>query len=283
MTKQRLGKGLSALIPELPSLEGQGTREISVNDITPNRNQPRQNFDTEKMEALAESVAKHGVVQPIAVRETKEGFEIAAGERRWRAARMAGLKTVPVVVMELDERQVMEIALVENLQREDLNPIEEAKAYDTLMKQFELTQEQISAAIGKSRPAIANTLRLLSLTDDIKEMVRNETLTAGHARALIPLGKEEQKKVAEAILKGDLSVRETEKLIGSISKKPRAKNKGPKEKAPWVMEMEEKIEELLGTKVRIIQGRKKGRIEIEYYGAEDLERLIGLLKTKCFT
>src|SRR5690554_195240 len=139
MTKQRLGKGLSALIPELPSLEEQGTREISINDITPNRNQPRQDFDAEKMEILAESIAKHGIVQPIAVRKTKEGFEIAAGERRWRAARMAGLKTVPVVVMELDERQVMEIALVENLQREDLNPIEEAKAYDTLMKQFKLT------------------------------------------------------------------------------------------------------------------------------------------------
>nr|HQA47021.1 ParB/RepB/Spo0J family partition protein [Bacillota bacterium] len=150
MSKKRLGKGLNALIPELPQVDDQGIKEIPVNDIAPNRNQPRQNFDAEKMEQLAESINKHGVVQPIAVRKIDRGYEIVAGERRWRAARMAGLKTVPAVVMDLDERQVMEIALVENLQREDLNPIEEAEAYKTLMEEFGLTQEEISTAVGKS-------------------------------------------------------------------------------------------------------------------------------------
>lgn len=283
MTKQRLGKGLSALIPELPSLEDQGVREIPINDITPNKNQPRQNFDIKSMEALTASISKHGIVQPIAVRKTDGGYEIAAGERRWRAARMAGLKTVPAAIMELNERQVMEIALVENLQREDLNSIEEAEAYRTLMKEFELTQEQISAAVGKSRPAIANVLRLLNLTEDIQRMVRNNVLTAGHARTLITLGEKEQKEAAQKIVKEDLSVRETEKLVGAMTKGPRTKKGKVKEKPPWVIETEDTIGELFGTKVQIIQGKKKGKIEIEYYGSEDLERLVELFRTGCST
>lgn len=277
MAKKRLGKGLNALIPELPQIEDQGIQEVPVNDIAPNRNQPRQQFDAEKMEGLAESISKHGVVQPIAVRKIDQGFEIVAGERRWRAARMAGLKTVPAVVMELDERQIVEIALVENLQREDLNPIEEAEAYKTLMEEFELTQDDISAAVGKSRPAIANTLRLLSLSADIQRMVRDNLLTAGHARALITLEGNKQKEVIERILKEDLSVRETEKFISSMAKEKRSKTEA-KAKKPWVMEMEGIMGEFLGTKVQIVQGKKKGKIEIEYYNAEDLERILELLK-----
>jgi ParB family chromosome partitioning protein len=278
LSKQRLGKGLNALIPELPQMEDQSIQEISVNDIAPNRNQPRQQFDADKMEQLSESISKHGVVQPIAVRRIDRGYEIVAGERRWRAARMAGLKTVPAVVMELDERQVMEIALVENLQREDLNPIEEAEAYKTLMEEFNLTQEEISAAIGKSRPAIANTLRLLSLSEDIQRLVRTNRLTAGHARALIALGEEDRGTVVDRILKEELSVRETEKLIGSMVEGRKRKAAPTKEKKPWLMDMEEQIAEILGTKVQIIQGRKKGKIEIEYYSPEDLERILEFIK-----
>ena len=253
-------------------------QKLPINDIAPNRNQPRQHFDAEKMEELAESISKHGVVQPIAVRKLDKGFEIVAGERRWRAARMAGLKTVPAVVMELDERQVMEIALVENLQREDLNPIEEAEAYKTLTEEFGLTQDEISSAVGKSRPAIANTLRLLSLSADIQSMVRDNLLTAGHARALITLEAGEQKEVVERILKDGLSVRETEKLIGSMAKAGKEKAKAAKVKKPWVMEMEGMLGELLGTKVQIVQGRKKGKIEIEYYNNDDLERILDLIR-----
>jgi ParB family chromosome partitioning protein len=277
MSKKRLGKGLNALIPELPQVDDQGIREISVNDIAPSRKQPRQDFDSEKMEQLAESVAKHGVVQPIAVRKIDRGYEIVAGERRWRAARMAGLKTVPAVVMDLDEKQAMEIALVENLQREDLNPIEEAEAYRTLMDEFGLSQEEISSAVGKSRPAIANTLRLLSLCAEVQKLVKENLLSAGHARALVVLGEKQQKEAAEKILKEQLSVRETEKLAGKLAGERSERAARSKDKNPWVVDMEEQIGEVLGTKVQIIQGKKKGKIEIEYYGAEDLERILELI------
>lgn len=278
MAKRRLGRGLNALIPELPSLENQGVQEISINDVAPGKNQPRQRFDTKKMEELAESISKHGVVQPIAIRKIDKGYEIVAGERRWRGARMAGLTTIPAVIMELDERQVMEVALVENLQREDLNPIEEAEAYKTLMEEFELTQDQIAAAVGKSRPAIANTLRLLNLSGDIKDMVKGDQLTAGHARALVTLGDRDQKEIAERVLKEDLSVRETERLIGNITKESKKKGKTVKVKKPWIVEIEGIVGEILGTKVQITQGRKKGKIEIEYYSQEDLERILDLIK-----
>ncbi|HZX46603.1 MAG TPA: ParB/RepB/Spo0J family partition protein, partial [Clostridia bacterium] len=254
MSKKRLGKGLNALIPELPQLDDQGIREIPVNDIAPNRKQPRQDFDSEKMEQLAESVAKHGVVQPIAVRKIDRGYEIVAGERRWRAARMAGLKTVPAVVMDLDEKQAMEIALVENLQREDLNPIEEAEAYKTLMDGFGLSQEEISSAVGKSRPAITNTLRLLSLCAEVQKLVKENLLSAGHARALVVLGEKQQKEAAEKILKEQLSVRETEKLAGKLAGERSERAARTKDKNPWVVDMEEQIGEVLGTKVQIIQG-----------------------------
>lgn len=190
---------------------------------------------------------------------------------------MAGLKTVPAVVMDLDEKQAMEIALVENLQREDLNPIEEAEAYRTLMDEFGLSQEEISSAVGKSRPAIANTLRLLSLCAEVQKLVKENLLSAGHARALVVLGEKQQKEAAEKILKEQLSVRETEKLAGKLAGERSERAARSKDKNPWVVDMEEQIGEVLGTKVQIIQGKKKGKIEIEYYGAEDLERILELI------
>ncbi len=190
---------------------------------------------------------------------------------------MAGLKTVPAVVMDLDEKQAMEIALVENLQREDLNPIEEAEAYKTLMDEFGLTQEEISNAVGKSRPAITNTLRLLSLCTEVQGLVKENLLSAGHARALIVLGEKQQKEAAEKILKEQLNVRETEKLVSKLAGGPSERAARTKDKNPWVADMEGQIGEILGTKVQIIQGKKKGKIEIEYYGAEDLERIMELI------
>jgi ParB family chromosome partitioning protein len=278
MAKQRLGKGLNALIPELPQIEDQGVQEIPITDITPNKHQPRQQFDAGKLEQLAGSISKHGIVQPVALRKIDKGYELVAGERRWRAARMAGLKAVPAVVMELDERQMVEIALVENLQREDLNPLEEAEAYRTLLEEYDLTQEEIALAVGKSRPAIANTLRLLNLPPDIQEMVREDRITAGHARAMISLGEKEQKLVADRILKEGLSVRDAEKLVNNMIKERGKKPSRNKDKKPWVTEMEAAIGELLGTRVQIVQNRKKGKIEIEYYGGEDLERILELIK-----
>jgi len=277
MAKQRLGKGLNALIPELPQIGEQGIKEIPITDIMPNKQQPRQRFDAEKLQQLADSISKHGIVQPVALRKIENGYELAAGERRWRAARMAGLKTVPAVIMKLDERQMTEIALVENLQREDLNPMEEASAYKILMEEYGLTQEQVAAAVAKSRPAVTNTLRLLGLAADIQQMVRDGRLTAGHARTLVSLDEGSQKTVAEKVLKENLSVRETEKLINKMAG-GRKKNPKSKEKKPWILETETLMEELLGTKVQIVQNKKKGKIEIEFYGSEDLDRILQLLK-----
>jgi ParB family chromosome partitioning protein len=277
MAKQRLGKGLNALIPELPQIDEQGVKEIPITDIMPNKQQPRQRFDAEKLQQLADSISKHGIVQPVALRKIENGYELAAGERRWRAARMAGLRTVPAVIMELDERQMTEIALVENLQREDLNPMEEASAYKILMEEYGLTQEQVAAAVAKSRPAVTNTLRLFGLAADIQQMVRDGRLTAGHARALVSLDESRQKTVAEKVLKEDLSVRETEKLINKTAR-GRKKHPKSKEKKPWILETEALMEELLGTKVQIVQNKKKGKIEIEFYCSEDLDRILQLIK-----
>lgn len=274
MVKRRLGKGLTALIPELPETGKEGVSEINVSEIFPNKNQPRQNFDREKLEQLARSIVQHGVLQPVVLRKAERGYEIVAGERRWRAARIAGLKSIPAVVKELDDRQVMELALIENLQREDLNPIEEAEAYKKLIDEFGLTQEEISAAVGRSRSAVANTLRLLTLPKDIQKLIRDEILTAGHARAIIPLNDRQRREVIERIIKDNLSVRETEKLASSVTQKKAKKTKKGKAKDAWIMEIENSLGELLGTRVQLVQGKKKGKIEIEYYTMEDLERIL---------
>lgn len=274
MVKRRLGKGLTALIPELPETGKEGVSEINVSEIFPNKNQPRQNFDREKLEQLARSIVQHGVLQPVVLRKAERGYEIVAGERRWRAARIAGLKSIPAVVKELDDRQVMELALIENLQREDLNPIEEAEAYKKLIDEFGLTQEEISAAVGRSRSAVANTLRLLTLPKDIQKLIRDEILTAGHARAIIPLNDRQRREVIERIIKDNLSVRETEKLASSVTQNKAKKTKKGKTKDAWIMEIENSLGELLGTRVQLVQGKKKGKIEIEYYTMEDLERIL---------
>lgn len=278
MAKQRLGRGLNALIPEMPDAAEQGVQEIEITDITPNRNQPRQNFDKDKLEELAQSISQHGIVQPVLLRKIERGYEIVAGERRWRAARIAGIKTIPAVVKELDDRQVMELALIENLQREDLHPLEEAEAYRKLADEFDLTQEEISAAVGKSRPAIANALRLLALPDPIKKLMLDNLISAGHGRALLALEEKQQLVIAEKIVKENLSVRDTEKIVNESADGERPAKKKKEDKQPWVLEIENALGEYFGTKVQIIPGRKKGRLEIEYYSSEDLERILEIIK-----
>ena len=279
MIKKGLGKGLGALLTtnEVEGLN-ESITEVKINEIEPNQKQPRKNFDGERLQQLAESIKQYGIVQPIIVRRENGTYHIIAGERRWRAARIAGLDTVPVIVKEATSQQVMEIALIENLQREDLNPIEEAQAYDRLIKEFNLTQEDISITIGKSRPAISNSLRLLSLNDNIKSYLISGELTSGHARALLSLEDDKLKeKAAKEIIEKNLSVRETEKLIKSytsIKKKGRVKSYSIEYK-----EIEEKLKEIFGTKVKLISKRNKGKIMIEYYSNEELERILEMVES----
>jgi ParB family chromosome partitioning protein len=280
-----LGKGLSALIPERNAdtekkKEPKGEiDQVNINQIKPNRNQPRKNFNQEKLDTLAESIKNHGVLQPIVVRTIEEGYEIIAGERRWKACRQAGLKEIPCIIKDIDEKGRMEIALIENLQREDLNPIEEALAYKTLIESYQLTQEQISSSIGKSRPYIANIVRLLNLTDEVREMVIQNLLSNGHARALLRIEDPKiQKQIGEKIIENNLSVRETESLVGKIIENKEEKQKRNKEKDHTLIFIEDTLKTRLGTKVNIVKGKKKGKIEIEYYSDEELERLVELLQ-----
>lgn len=275
MMKKGLGKGLGALITNAEN-EETGIRELKLNEIEPNINQPRKHFNDEKLNQLAESIKQHGIVQPIIVKKEDETYRIIAGERRWRAARIAGLSTVPVIIKDLGSKQVMEIALIENLQREDLNAIEEAEAYDKLMKEFNLTQEQISISVGKSRSAVANSLRLLNLSDKMKVYVINEELTSGHARALMAIeDKEIQQKAAEEVIQRKLSVRETESLVKKyLSKKVKSNQKKKNEE---FLRIEENLQNIFGTKVQLVSNNKKGKIVIEYYSNDELERIIELV------
>lgn len=272
--KKGLGRGLEALILSEP--DESAVQEVKINEIEPNSGQPRKAFDQDKLEQLAESIKAHGIIQPLVVRKRNGNFEIVAGERRWRAARIAGLSKVPVVVKEFSDKELMEVALVENLQREDLNPIEEAYGYETLMKGYELTQEEISKAVGKSRSAIANTLRLLTLDEKVKKLIEKGELSAGHARAIVVIqDKELQLEIANKIIKNDLSVRETENLLKAIENKKKIKKKA---KDPVYTAIEDELKGILGTRVIITNNKNKGRVEIEYYSNDDLERIIGLLK-----
>jgi ParB family transcriptional regulator, chromosome partitioning protein len=276
MMKKGLGKGLGALI-ESESSEGMGIKELKINEIEPNLNQPRKQFDDEKLVQLSESIKQHGIVQPIIVKREDDTYRIVAGERRWRAARIAGLTKVPVIIKEMTNKQVMEIALIENLQREDLNPIEEAEAFEKLMEEFSMTQEQISTTVGRSRSAIANSLRLLSLAEKIKGYVIGGELSSGHARALIVIeDKELQQKTAEDVIKGKLTVRETEKLVKKVlEKKPVRKTKAPMEE---LIEIEDRLQSAFGTKVKIISSNnKKGKIMIEYYSNDELDRILEMV------
>lgn len=277
MIKKGLGKGLEALITsnETENLNGD-ILELRINDIEPNFEQPRKNFNDEKLQSLAESIKQYGVVQPLVVKKENGSYKIIAGERRWRAARIAGLETVPVIIKDVAAKQTMEIALIENLQREDLNPIEEAMAYEKLIKEFNMTQEEIASVVGKSRPAVANSLRLLNLDDKIREMIASGKISSGHARALLSLENVElQIKMAEEIVRKDLNVRDAEKLAKLyLSRKTAVKRSQKNEE---LIEVEEKLKDFFGTKVKLITNKNRGKIMIEYYSNEELERILELV------
>lgn len=292
MAKKGLGRGLGALIGELdePQVTEENEKqvlELNINEVEPNSKQPRTDFDEDKLRALADSVEKYGVIQPILVKKQENGFyQIIAGERRWRASKLAGLKTIPAIVKEYEELRSIEIALIENLQREDLNPIEEALGYKNLMVQFSMTQEAISESVGKSRSAVANSLRLLSLDDELLALVREKELSEGHARALLGLSDREKRLfLASKIVEEGLSVRQTEALVKKYNTEPEEDDGLPKnESLPQAQLAVEdicgRLQSSLATKVRITSGKKKGKIEIEYYGNDDLERIVSLINHK---
>ena len=279
MGNKGLGKGLEALISGLDQEEHETVEEISLQELRPNPYQPRKQFDDQSLQELAQSVKEHGIVQPLIVRKSIHGYEIIAGERRFRAAKLANLKTVPVIVRKCSDDQMMEIALIENLQREDLNPIEIAKAYRKLMDHFSLTQEELARRVGKSRPYVANYLRILQLPAEIQEDVSRGTLSMGHARALLSLEMPDvQKRLAKKVIKEQLSVRELEALIRKMHDEGTKKEKSrPKPVAPIIKQYEEWLQQLLETPVKIKQGQRKGKIEIEYYSEQELERIIEFL------
>lgn len=281
--KGGLGTGLGALFGD--DLPGRGLDEtkLPISKVEPRRDQPRYAFDEDALAELTESVRQYGVIQPITVRAIDGGYyQIIAGERRWRAARAAGLTEVPVRIIEADDRRAMELALVENLQREDLNPIEEARGFRTLMEDYGLTQEEAASSVGKSRPAVANALRLLSLTPAVLSLVEEGQLSAGHARALIPIRDEKmQLEAAETVIARALSVRQTEALAARLAKAqsaPKKEEEPPAVSVDYVREVERELENALGRKVKLVDGRKKGKIEIEFYGSEDREKLIENLR-----
>lgn len=276
--KKGLGKGLGALLDSENILLGSSAvSELKINDIEPNREQPRKQFDQEKLKSLAESIKQHGVVQPIIVKKTETGYSIIAGERRWRSAKIAGLKTIPAIIKDISTREIMEIALIENLQREDLNPVEEAEAYQKLMDEHGLTQESLSKIVGKSRAAIANSVRLLSLTDKVKEMLVGELLTPGHARTLITIEDEEkQNSLANTIVEKNLNVRETEKLINDQTNQKKRKKSTPDRDAN-ILDIEEKLKSILGTKVDLQHYSNRGKIIIEYFSNDEFDRIIDLI------
>ncbi len=280
--KRGLGRGLGALIPqeEVKSNEVTGSvEEIDLDTIKPNRDQPRKNFDRESIQVLADSIREYGVIQPIVLKKIKNGFELIAGERRWRAAKTAGLKTIPAVIKDFDAETTAKVALIENLQREDLSPIEEARAYTDLIDQYSLTQEQVAKSVGKSRTYVTNTLRLLKLDIQILELIDEMKISSGHGRALLMIEDQDMRwKIAEMIVSKQLSVREVEKIaadakkisVQPISRKP--------ERDAEMMMFESRLKGFFGTKVNIKAGKKKGKIEIEYYNEDDLNRILSLIE-----
>ena len=277
--KKGLGRGLDALLGDYTQPTPEGVQELDIHLIDTNAGQPRKDFDQEKLQELADSIRQHGVVQPILLRQNGERYVIVAGERRFRAARLAGLEKVPAIVKDLDEAQVMEVALIENLQREDLNPIEEAAAIRFLMQQHDLTQEEVSKRLSKSRPAIANSLRLLTLPEPVQAYLRNGKLQAGHARALAGLqDPEAQAVLADKIVGEGLSVRAAESLAREQGQKPPRQKKEPPATDPDLAAAETSLREWLGTKVSIQGSSQRGRIVIEYYNAELLQGIYDLLR-----
>ena len=286
--KKGLGKGLDALLPGEGSPETQmdSVVELKINDISPNSEQPRKRFNEEALQELADSIKENGVIQPIIVAKRGTGYRIVAGERRWRASRLAGMKTIPAIVRDLTDQQTMEQALIENIQRQDLNPLEEAFAMDNLMKEHGLTQEALAKKLGKSRPAIANTLRLINIDESLQDFIRNGDLSAGHARALLAItDKEEQKKAADIVMIKELSVRETEEFVkkflsGNTAAPRKTREKGSSAVAISTKDVEHKLASYYGTKVKLkLKDEVKGRgtIVIEYYSYDDLDRLLEMI------
>jgi len=284
-TQKGLGKGLGALLGDFgdETLEKSAYQFLPIHKVEPNPEQPRQDFDEEELQALADSIEIHGVIQPLTVRETAGGYyQIIAGERRWRAARLAKLSEVPVVIIEADDKKAMELALIENLQRQDLNPVEEALGYQSLMQEYGLTQEEAAKRVGKSRPAVANALRLLGLSPKVLEKVRTGALTAGHARAVLQLKTEKkQLEAAQKIEALGMSVRQAEGLCKNMAKEPEPKKETASLKVDYVAECEKQLSKQLGRGVKIVTGKKKGRCELEFYDQDDLQNLLdALMKLK---
>ena len=275
-----LGKGLGALLgdfmDEIP--ENSAYQKLPIYKVEPNRSQPRQDFDEEELQALADSIEEHGIIQPLTVRQLDSGYyQIIAGERRWRAARMANLSEVPVVVVEADDRKAMELALIENLQRQDLNAVEEALGYQSLMEDYGLTQDEAAKRVGKSRPAVANSLRLLGLCPQVLEKLRKGELTAGHARAILMLKSEKkQQEAAQKIIALGLSVRQAELICKNMCREPKEEEEEPL-RIDYVAECEKQLSKHLGRGVKIVNGKRKGRFELEFYGQDDLQTLLDAL------
>ena len=277
--KKGLGAGLNALFAEAERDEAEEIQRLPISRVEPREEQPRVNFDEASLGELAESIREYGMIQPITVRRLASGYyQIIAGERRWRAARMAGLKEVPVRVIEADERLATELALVENLQREDLSPIEEAQGYKTLMEVYGMTQDEAAKRVGKSRPTVTNALRPLSLAPAVQQLVEQGPLHAGHARALVPIKPEEaQIEAARSVIANGLSVRRTEQLAAKLMREPKPEPDDGEIKVDYAAEVTKKLEKALGRRVKLSENGKRGKITLEYYGADDRERLIALL------
>lgn len=274
-----LGRGLGALLgDDVMKTESSGSLSLPISQVETCSSQPRKRFDDESLQELADSISQHGIIQPLTVRKLSSGYyQIIAGERRWRAARLAGLQEVPVIVIEADDRKVAELAMIENLQREDLNPMEEAAGFQSLIESYHMTQEEAAQRVGKSRSAVTNALRLLGLTPSVRKLVEEGKLSAGHARALVPLSPSLQESAANAIVSGGLSVRQTEALVKRLSaEKKEAQVKDPDE-VDYLAEAQNELKTRLCRGVKIVPGRKKGRIELEYYGMDDLNDLLDAL------
>ncbi|NLJ97032.1 MAG: ParB/RepB/Spo0J family partition protein [Clostridiales bacterium] len=287
--KRGLGKGLDTMIPERISKievdESNVSREtlISLHEIEPNKSQPRKRFDEESLKELSESIKQYGIIQPLVVQKRDRFYEIIAGERRWRAARIAGLKEVPVIIKDYSPQEIMEIALIENIQREDLNPIEEAQAYQRLIKEFNLKQDELAERVSKSRTAITNSMRLLKLDDRVQQMLIDDLISSGHARALLPLEDSTlQYNTACKVVDKKLSVRDTEKLVKEIFKDSPSKKSAQKDEKDYIYQsIENKLKDIIGTKVSIHRKQNnKGKIEIEYYSDDDLERIVEMFESR---
>jgi len=278
MMAKGLGSGLGALFGEEAVESQNGVELVSISKVEPKQGQPRVRFDPEQLDALADSIREHGLIQPITVRPLDNGFyQIIAGERRWRASRQAGLLEVPIRILDVDDREAMELALVENLQREDLNPVEEAKGYKTLIAEYGLTQEECAKRVGKSRPVITNSMRLLVLPKRVLEMLENGELSMSHARALLELEKpEQQEEAAVSMAEKQMSVRQATALVKKMLRPAEPEPQKEETVVNYVAEAEMKMTRAIGHKVKIVEGRKKGRLEIEYFGEDDLETLYEL-------